>query len=240
MSLEGSTVLITGGARRIGAALALHLARAGADIILHHGHSGEAAEETATAVRSLGRQAWVFQADLNDPQQTSTLASKAWQTRSFQGLINNAAIFEPLDWQSTTLEDWQRTLTINLTVPFLLSQQFARLLAGSPGRIINILDWRALRPQADHLAYTTSKAALAALTKSLAIALAPAITVNGLALGAILPPADVEADSDLLKKIPAGRWGELSEVGHAAEFLLSGPDYITGQIIHIDGGRHLI
>src|SRR5574340_803673 len=181
MNLSGKTVLITGAARRIGAALVLYLAGEGADIIIHHGHSPEEAESTAEKVSKTGRQAWVLQADLENPTAAADLIARAWEIRPFFGLINNAAIFEPLDWQQTTIDSWQRTLNINLTAPFLLSQQFAARLAGAPGRIINILDWRALRPGADHLPYTISKAALAALTQSLALALAPNITVNGLA-----------------------------------------------------------
>jgi pteridine reductase len=156
-------------------------------------------------------------------------------------LVNNAAIFEPLRLQDTTLADWQRHIDINLTAPFLLSQAFASGLGpAEQGRIVNILDWRALRPGADHLPYTISKAGLAALTQALAVALAPRVTVNGLALGAILPPWDNEATPGMLDSVPAGRWAELSEVEEALLFLLEGPAYITGEIIHVDGGRHLV
>ena len=129
---------------------------------------------------------------------------------------------------------------VNLTAPFLLSQAFARTIGReAEGRIVNLLDWRAMRPGADHLPYTVSKAGLAALTQSLAIALAPNITVNGLALGAILAPGE-GAPKRLLEQIPAGRWGALDEVGQALVFLLSGPAYVTGEILHVDGGRHLV
>ncbi len=240
MTLEGKTVLITGAARRIGAALALYLAGKGADIIIHHGHSAEEAEQTAEMIQQAGRQAWLLQADLEEPDQAVDLIARAWEIRPLNGLINNAAIFEPLDWQQTTIADWQRTLNINLTAPFLLSQQLANRLDGAHGRILNILDWRALRPGADHLPYTISKAGLAALTQSLALALAPNITVNGLALGAILPPSSGGDERRILEKVPANRWADLDEVGHAAAFLLAGPEYITGEIIYLDGGRHLV
>jgi pteridine reductase len=103
-----------------------------------------------------------------------------------------------------------------------------------------MLDWRALRPGPDHLPYTISKAALAALTRSLATALAPQITVNGLALGAILPPSDGANIGNILDNIPAHRWANLEEVGQALVFLLDGPTYVTGEILHVDGGRHLV
>jgi NAD(P)-dependent dehydrogenase (short-subunit alcohol dehydrogenase family) len=156
--------------------------------------------------------------------------------------VNSAAIFENLNLENTNLEGWQRHLNINLTAPFLLSQAFwrARKPGDGEGRIINILDWRALRPGADHLPYTVSKAALAALTKSLAIAMAPQVIVNGIAFGAILPPAYGGDVSAIIKKVPAGRWADLDEVGKTLVFLLSGPSYITGEIIYLDGGRHLV
>ncbi|MFN3491969.1 MAG: SDR family oxidoreductase, partial [Anaerolineales bacterium] len=128
---------------------------------------------------------------------------------------------------------------INLTAPFLLSQAFAKQT--THGRIINILDWRALRPGADHFPYTITKSALASMTKSLAVALAPNITVNGLAMGAILPPADKPSPSEkIIESVPAKRWAEANEVEGALIFLLTCPTYITGEIIHLDGGRHLI
>ncbi|MFN2120013.1 MAG: SDR family oxidoreductase, partial [Anaerolineales bacterium] len=103
----------------------------------------------------------------------------------------------------------------------------------------NILDWRALRPDDEHFAYSISKAALGAMTQALAVALAPSVTVNGLALGAILPPEVGAPDHQILKRVPAGRWGNLVEVESALLFLLAGPAYVTGEIIHVDGGRHL-
>lgn len=240
-SLNGRTILITGAARRVGRALALAAAAAGADIVLHHAHSPQEAQQTAREVESLGRQVWILEADLGDPVQVADLVPRANQLAPLDALVNSAAIFEALDWQSTTLEAWERHLRINLTAPFLLSQAFARgLTAGKKGRIVNIVDWRALRPVDDHLPYTISKAGLVALTRSLAVALAPAVTVNGLALGAILPPADGGAAEKALQGVPAARWARIEEPGEALIFLLSGPDYITGEILHLDGGRHLV
>ena len=141
--------------------------------------------------------------------------------------------------EKTSLQDWERHVAINLTAPFLLSQAFAKQ-APDGARIVNILDWRALRPGADHFPYTISKSALAALTKSLAVALAPNISVNGLALGAVLPPTDGNINPEITKSIPAKRWSKEYEVEEALLLLLTGPAYITGEILHVDGGRHLV
>jgi len=237
--LDGKIVLITGGARRVGKIFALACAHAGADVVIHHGHSDAEAEATREEIIGMGRRAWVFQADLNDPSQAENLIPLINDSTPLHGLVNSAAIFKALSLATTSLDDWQKHLQINLTTPFLLSQAFAKQ-AAEDARIVNILDWRALRPGADHFPYTISKAALAALTKSLAVTLAPEIIVNGLALGAILPPSDGKAKPDILKNVPAGRWAEEQEVEQALVFALTCPAYITGEIIHVDGGRHLV
>jgi pteridine reductase len=240
MALKGKTILITGAARRIGRELALAAASAGADVVIHHGHSRQQAIETSQQIQAAGGNAWILEADLENPVAALRLIEEAWEIAPLFALVNNAAIFEPLTFAATSLEDWQRHLSINLTAPFLLSQAFAnRLGPEAPGRVINILDWRALRPGADHFPYSISKAALAQLTASLAVALAPAITVNGLALGAILPPVD-GGSSQILKSVPANRWSSMEELHQAFLFLLDGPTYVTGEIIHLDGGRHLV
>jgi len=239
--LNGKLILVTGAARRLGRTFALACAKAGADVIIHHGHSRSQADETKNEIASLGRKAWTVQADLRQADEAANLIAQANKVGRLYALINSAAIFEPLTLQETTLTDWEKHLAVNLTAPFLLSQAFAKQVGeNKTGRIVNILDWRALRPGADHFPYTVSKAALAAMTKSLAIALAPNISVNGLALGAILPPSDQSVNDEILKTVPAKRWGELKEVEDALIFLLTGPAYITGEIIHVDGGRHLI
>ncbi len=233
------TVLITGAARRIGRRFALTCAQAGANVVIHHAHSDSDAESLRTEISGLDRQAWVFQADLTDSSQTQNLIPLINRSTPIHYLINNAAIFESLTFDTTSLEAWNLHLALNLTAPFLLSQAFARQ-AHKSARIVNILDWRALRPGADHFPYTTSKSALAAMTKSMAVALAPKITVNGLALGAILPPADGNANPEITRDIPMKRWSNEGEIGQALLFLLICPEYITGEIIHVDGGRHLV
>ena len=241
MSLSGKTVLITGGALRIGRSLALAVAQAGGDVVLHFGKSRKEAESVQAEIEAAGRKAFILQTDLADAAQVAELIPRAWEQSPLFALVNNASVLDSLYWENTNLEQWNRTMMVNLTAPFLLSQAFARSLEpGECGRIVNLLDWRAFRPGSDHLAYTISKSALAALTRSLAITLAPRITVNGLALGAILPPSDGEPAKVNLEQVPARRWANLEEVGQALVFLLDGPAYITGEILHVDGGRHLV
>lgn len=241
MNLAGKTILVTGGARRIGRTISLAAASEGANVIIHHNNSQPDAEAVAEEIRAKGSHAWILQADLEDPNQVTGLFDRIRALTPVDALINNAAIFAPGNALSTTFDVWQQHLAINLTAPFLLSQAFARQrLPDLEGRIINILDWRALRPGIDHFAYTISKAALATMTQSLAVAFAPHIVVNGLAFGAILPPADGGNTDKIIQPVPAKRWADLDEVARMIVFLLTGPTYMTGEIIHLDGGRHLI
>jgi len=240
-SLSKRSVFISGGAHRIGKEIAIACAQAGASIIIHYGHSSEEAEKTAQRISQLGGEVTIIQADFSKPDAAmEVIQEKLADVDNLYGLVNNASLFEPINFFQTTRQQWQTHMDINLTMPFLLSQFFANKLAGRQGRIINILDWRALRPGRDHFPYTISKSALAYLTKALALALSPTICVNGLALGAILPPTDGEKDNQIVKSVPLGRWANMHEVTETILFLLTGPAYITGEIIHLDGGRNLV
>lgn len=217
------------------------VARSGFDVAVHYLHSRPEAESLCSEIGGLGRRAISLQADLSQPEQVMTLVSRVTEHGPLVGLVHNASIFEKLDWETAGLEEWNRHLMVNLTAPFLLSQAFAHALpSGGQGRIISLLDWRLSRPGPDHLPYTISRSALASLTKSLAIALGPRITVNALALGAVLPPSDGNRDSRILDNVPSGRWASLQEIDQALVFLLTGPSYVTGEILTIDGGRHLL
>ena len=241
LPLKDKTILITGAARRIGAALARACANAGANIVIHYGRSQQEALALRDEIASMGRKVLLVQADLGKAREAAEVIGRSAEAGPLYALVNSAAVFESLSMKQTTAADWERHMAVNLEAPFLLSRTFAaQVPVDQEGRVVNILDWRALRPGADHFPYSISKAALASMTKAMAAALAPNISVNGLALGAILPPSDNAAYADILKNIPAGRWGELREVESALLFLLAGPAYITGEIIHVDGGRHLI
>ncbi|MFA5468593.1 MAG: SDR family oxidoreductase [Sphaerochaetaceae bacterium] len=228
-------VLITGAGRRIGRSLALAVASSGSDVALHYLNSEREALSLKEAIEKMGRKALLIKADLSKGEEVERIIPSVLQEGSLKALINNASIFENLDWQATNAERWHNTLDINLTAPYLLSRAFAHHC--ETGSIINMLDWRSLRPDKNNLAYSVSKGALYTLTQLLAEALAPQIRVNAMALGAILPPEGKRKGK--LGNVPAGRWGTLEEVNATLLFLLNGPAYITGEIIHLDGGRHL-
>ena len=241
MLLAERTILITGAAKRIGRSLALACARQGAALYLHHNRSRDEVESLQVEIGKLGVQSKIFQSDFSSPGEIQEFTKSVFESGEVDIVINNASVFSDLKWDSTSSTDWIQNQNINLLAPFLISQSFARHLPDEKqGRILNLVDWRALRPGADHLPYTISKAGLASLTKSLAIALAPRITVNAVALGAILPPSDGGEVEDLVSSLPIPRWATLKELEDTVMFLLSGPEYITGEIIHLDGGRHLI
>ena len=241
MQVAGSTALVTGSGRRIGRAIALALAEAGANVAVHYNGSQADAEETATAIAAMGGTAECFQVDLAAPDAPKRLVD-AVHSRfgGLEVLVNNASLFSTGRFEDTSLEEWDRYMAVNFRAPFLLAQaMYARLPSGGAGKVINLNDWRTSR--AKRFAYGTSKAALSGLTRSLAVAMAPRVQVNELALGAILPPADIAPKPPEQMEMPlgpAGRMGTLNEVAQAVLALI-GNDFITGETLHIDGGRHI-
>ena len=237
-------VLLTGGARRIGAAIARTLHRAGMNLALHYRSSGE---EAAALRDELNRRradsVILLQADLRD---TASLPALVEQTIARWGrldaLINNASSFYPTPLGRTTEADWDDLLASNLKAPFFLSQAAAPPLRAMEGSIINLVDIYAQRPLENHPVYCAAKAGLAMLTRSLAWELGPAVRVNGIAPGAILWPEQEMSETteaQLLSRIPLRRRGELEDIASTVLFLLQDARYITGQIIAVDGGRSL-
>lgn len=241
-SLLGKRALVTGAGRRLGRVFALALAEAGVDVAVHYNRSEGPAEETSQLIHKAGRHAVNVQADLSDLEETEQLLARATEAAGpIQLLVNSAAIFEPVGAAETTPEVWQRHLDINLRAPVMLTLALGSTLGEEEGAVVNLLDWRALRPGPDHFAYTIAKAGLAAATQSLARAFAPNLRVNGLALGAILPPPGAEGEEpEVIEGLPANRWGSTEEAAEALLFLLGGPSYVTGEVLHLDGGRHLV
>jgi pteridine reductase len=242
MELNGKVVIVTGGAVRLGKALALALAEQGARLVIHYGSSAGPAQETVTEIKAMGSDALAIQADLSQSSEAPSIVERAVaHFGQVDILVNSAAIFKPGNWDDTTEANWDRHFAINLKSPFFLSQAFAKHVGRErAGHIVNIADWRGVRPGTDHIAYTLTKAALIAMTKSLALALAPNIQVNAIAPGLILPPPG-EDQSYLERKagkIPAQRAGSPQEIAKALLFLLHS-DFVTGELIFVTGGQHL-
>lgn len=238
--------MITGGARRVGRAIVEALAEAGCDVAIHYLHSDGEARDLVASISRTGRRAVAIRGDINDPASWSTIVQ---QTAAALGridiLVNNASIFrtgeaDTVDGFKPSL--WERMLRTNLVAVCGLCHHARPFLAkGGRGRIVNLCDSSGERPWADHLAYCASKAGLVALTKALARGLAPDIHVNGVAPGIAIFPEDYtqEERERLTRRVPLGRPGTPEDIAAVVRFLVQTADYMTGEIIRVDGGRHL-
>lgn len=237
--------LVTGAARRIGAAICRTLHAEGWNLIIHCNTSQAQAETLADALNQERPQsAQVIQADLNkmvDIQFLAAAAPAAWGR--LDALVNNASSFFPTPVANATEEQWDDLLGSNLKAPFFLSQALYPELRQQHGCIINISDIFAVRPMPRHTIYSIAKAGNAMMTKSLALEMAPQVRVNGVAPGAILWPENAIGEEvisrDKLQQIPLGKLGGVQAISDTIKFLLTESPYITGQIITVDGGRSL-
>lgn len=239
MELRGVTALVTGGAHRVGRAIALGLAGAGADLVLHYNRSADEAEETAAAARQDGARVVLVTGDLS--RDAASVVAAAADLAPVRVLVNNAAVFPDDTLGGLTTDDWDRTMAVNLRAPVFVTQAFAAALpADLTGAVLNITDWRTERPYREHFSYTVAKGGLDTFTLAAAEALAPRIRVNAVALGAILPPPGRDSAylKALAREIPAERVGGTEPVVQAALGLLTN-DFITGEILRVDGGAHL-
>lgn len=242
MNLSGRNALVTGSAHRVGKAIALELAAAGAHLIIHYNTSEDAAHETAAEIAALGRRAVALPADLSQPAQINALFARIEaEFGALDVLVNSASIMETGDAATLSLEAWNRSLSVNLTAPFLCAQHAARLMRSrDQGVIVNIADGSALRPWATYPAHSVSKAGLVMLTQVLARAFAPAIRVNAVCPGPVLKPPDWDearwarvGQNTLLKRTGSGY-----DVARAVRCLIEN-DYITGETLVVDGGERL-
>ncbi len=234
--------LVTGGARRLGRAIALALAEAGFDVAVHCHASRGAAEATGAAVRQAGRRACVLPADLGREEAVGRLVPEAERALGPLGvLVNNASAFERDEWHDATRESWDAHLEPNLRAPFVLMQHFARALpASAEGVVINMIDQRVWSITPHFVSYTVSKAALWALTQSMALALAPRIRVNAIGPGPALPSAR-QTPAQFARQagsVPLGHGTCPDEVARAVLAILALPA-LTGQMVALDGGQHL-
>ncbi|MCH7739522.1 MAG: SDR family oxidoreductase [Chloroflexi bacterium] len=236
MNPEGAVALVTGGATRVGRVIAAALAAEGVSIAIHYRGSAEEAKTAATEISAAGGTAAIFQADLTvEDQLDALIPAITHRFGSLNILINSASIYRQVPMDETDRAEWDENIALHAWAPFRLAQLMVRQLDGSPGKIINLNDAHLARPQ--RFAYGVSKAALSAITRSLAGAVGPNIQVNELALGAILPPPDwsEERIQKLTAKIPARRWGSPDDVARAIIALIRS-DYINAETIHVDGG----
>jgi pteridine reductase len=243
-SLEGKVVLITGGARRVGAEIVRTMHGAGARVLIHYRSSAQAAAELAEELdRARPGSAAVHGSDLLSPEAPENLVAAA--VRAFGGvdvLINNASSFSPSKIGEITRAQWNDLIGTNLQAPLFLAQAAVPSLAERRGLIINIVDIHGLKPLKDYPVYSTAKAALAMLTRSLARELGPNIRVNGIAPGPVLWPEhdmDPALKHEIIGKTALKRHGRPADVARTALFLAKDAPFITGQIIAVDGGRSI-
>lgn len=241
MELRDKVALVTGAARRVGRAIALELAARGAHVVVHYRTSAAAAAELAESILARGGRASSEQADLLDPLAIQRMVRNVEvDVGAIDLLVNNASLFFETPLFTASDDDWRRLLDANLTAPFRLARRVAStMLSRDGGKIVNIADVHAERPLARHLAYCVSKAGLVMLTLGLARELAPRIQVNAVAPGAVLfPEGAAERDKEALRRIiPLRREGTPEDVARAVRFLAEEGDYITGEVLHVDGGR---
>lgn len=248
ISLDGQTVVVTGGARRLGREIALECARAGADVAITYLNSREAALQTVRDLEEIAPHAHfsAYQINVTDNSDIQTLVEKV--ETEFGGataLVNNAAIFERTPFERLNEADFDAHIETNLKGPYLLSHRFAQLFLRNEGggHIVNLADIHAYRPLANYVPYCVSKAGVAMLTQAMAKALAPRVRVNCICPGTILSPSFDQgagnSEAELVARIPFGRMGTALEIAQTVVFLLGGPTFITGAIIAVDGGESL-
>ncbi|MCH9699456.1 MAG: pteridine reductase [Gammaproteobacteria bacterium] len=241
---EHKVALITGSARRIGAEIARSLHRAGDNVILHYCNSASQALQLCEELNhQRAHSAVLLQADLTQIKTLDQLIEKAFNTwKRLDILVNNASVFYPTPISAIDEATWDQVMTTNLKAPFFLSRAAASLIKQQHGCIVNIDDIHAQRPLENHLVYSVSKSALRSLTQSLAKEFGPDVRVNGVAPGAILWPEQALSDQqkqDILTKTMLKRVGQPSDIAKTVNFLAHDADYITGQVISVDGGRTL-
>jgi len=237
--------LITGAAKRVGAACARHLHGLGWSVIIHYSHSQQEAE--ALVARLNGQRsnsATAIAADLSVLSEVTSLAQQASSCFGrIDALINNASSFYPTPIGQTTEAHWQDLFASNAQAPFFLTQALTPVLRQSPqASVVNLIDIHARYPLANHTVYCMAKAALEAMTRSLAKELAPEVRVNGVAPGVIAWPEgagsmSAEQQADILASVPLGREGGVDAIAETVAFLVQGSRYVSGQIIAVDGGR---
>jgi NAD(P)-dependent dehydrogenase (short-subunit alcohol dehydrogenase family) len=243
MDIRGKIALITGSAKRIGRAAAIELARRGARIAVHYRSSEHQARETLQSIRQAGSDGVIFQADLIDMQAIDRMFKEIQEKLGgLDILVNSASVFNTGTAEDATPEHWNSQMEANARAPFFIAQNAARLmLARGQGKIVNIVDVAGEIIWPGYFAYSVSKAALIAVNRGLAKAYAPSIQVNGIAPGPVLFPEHYtdEQKKSAIDRTLLKRAGSPIDVVNAIVFFIEN-DYITGEVIHVDGGRHIM
>jgi 3-oxoacyl-[acyl-carrier protein] reductase/pteridine reductase len=244
VSLKGKTVLITGGAQRIGKAIALATAEAGANVFFTFLTSADEARETQQEIEGLGVRAVAMQCDLRDEQSIQQLVRQVLISfKTIDILINNAGVFQTAKLEEITAAQWDDLFAVNVRAPFLISQHLIPALRSAHGKIINLGSLGAEKPWTTHAHYCSSKAALHMLTQVMAKALAPEIAVNCVAPG-MIDTGTAEKDPALLRRLaertPMKSNGTAQDVVNAVMYFATAPHFITGQILTVDGGLGLV
>jgi 3-oxoacyl-[acyl-carrier protein] reductase/pteridine reductase len=238
--LQGKTVLVTGAAKRIGRSIALALAERGANVAITYLASHAEAEKTVRALAAKDVDALAVRCDLRDPESIQqTMASVIEEFGQLDLLVNNAGIFESEALEDISVEQWDSMFATNTRAPFLMAKAAYPHLRAAKGRILNIGSLGGLHPWATHAHYCTSKAALHMLSKTMAKAWAPEISVNCIAPGMIVQGEVEEAYEHFARKTPMQRNGTAHDVAAAAIFFATAPHFITGQLLAVDGGLGL-
>ncbi|MES3032727.1 MAG: SDR family oxidoreductase [Gemmatimonadota bacterium] len=240
-TLQGKVALVTGGARRVGKAIALALAGRGADIIVHYNSAQAEADATAAELRALGVRVAVLQADLADVAAAQQLPQRAHDALgALDIVVNSAAMMVRTPIGDVTPAQWQSMFDLNLRAPFFIAQAAASLLRERQGVIVNIADLAAYETWPAYVPHGITKAGVVQMTRGLARALAPAVRVNAVAPGAVLLPDewDAQAADRLTATTPLARLGSAEDVAQAVTYLCEA-SYVTGEVIIVDGGRHI-
>jgi pteridine reductase len=240
MELRGRVALVTGAGRRLGRVMAAGLADRGMTLAIHHHASGTGAQELKQEILAAGGRAACFQADLTDAVAARALPGRVMEEFGrLDVLVNSAAVMHRLSFEETTPEQWDAVLDLNLRAAFFCTQGAASALKTARGKVVNLADLAGLEPWPGFAAHSVSKAGVVMLTKVLARSLAPDVTVNAIAPGAVLVPEEYDAEERdrLARATPLRRLGSPSDVVSALLYLLEGGDFVTGEVLVVDGGR---
>ncbi|HFD40729.1 MAG TPA: SDR family oxidoreductase [Anaerolineae bacterium] len=242
MEIAGKTALVTGGARRVGRAITLALAGAGANVVINYHRSAAPAQETAAEARALGVEALPVQADVADHEQVAALVAAARERfGAVDILVNGASLWQKTPFPTADLTAWRRVTDILIHGPFYCANAVAPLMLDrGEGAVVNIVDLSVWQPWPGYTAHSVGKAALMAITRQLALELAPTVRVNAVAPGPVLPPPgyDEAKIARTAARTLLGRWGKAQDVADAVLFLVRA-DYITGEVIVVDGGERI-